>query len=182
MSWPTLSIPESIAAQVLDELHASVRQFLTTKGALLWYRGELLRRLRVGLDLAGLSSAGTGIAQFGDRTFAAIAACLALHHPADEDDNGLAYVPVGRWRKQPIWSAGEALLWLVSWYENTSDDGSGMAIEAGLEERQTRDHDGAFLARKAGIERRNFNRRCKSVAARLRLRLIHAGIVLEREI
>lgn len=169
-----------LTAAVLAELHADVRQFRTTKGALLWYRDQLLRRLRVGRDP---SSVGMGSGERDDATFAAIAACLALHHEADEDDDGLSYVPVGRWRKQPIWSAGEALLWLVAWYENTSDDGAGMAIDAGLEEqRPTRDHDGAFLARKAGIERRSFNRRCKSVSARLRLRLMHARIVREGEI
>lgn len=168
-----------LTAAVLDELHAAVRRFRTTKGALLWYRDQLLRRLRVGRDP---SSIGLGGGERDDATFAAIAACLAQHHEADEDGDGLAYVPVGRWRKQPIWSAGEALLWLVAWYENTSDDGSDMAIESGLEERrQTRDHDGAFLARKAGIERRNFSRRCKSVSAKLRLRLIHARIVIESE-
>lgn len=166
-----------VTAEVLAELHADVRQFRTTKGALLWYRDQLLRRLCT-------SHVGaTGGGERDDATFAAIAACLAVHHAADDDDDGLAYVPVGRWKKQPSWSPGEALLWLVAWYENTSDDGSGMAIDAGLEEhRQTRDHDGSFLARKAGIERRNFNRRCKSVAARLRLRLIHARIVVQREI
>lgn len=166
-----------VTAEVLAELHADVRQFRTTKGALLWYRDQLLRRLCT-------SHVGpTGGGERDDATFAAIAACLAVHHAADEDDDGLAYVPIGRWKKQPSWSPGEALLWLVAWYENTSDDGSGMAIDAGLEEqRPTRDHDGSFLARKAGIERRNFNRRCKSVAARLRLRLIHARIVVQREI
>lgn len=171
-----------VTAEVLAELHADVRTFRTTKGALLWYRDELLQRLRVGRDLA---SARGGDGRRNDATFAAIAACLALYHEADEDEDGdgLAYVPVGRWKKQPSWSPGEALLWLVAWYENTSDDGSGMAIDAGLEEqRPTRDHDGSFLARKAGIERRNFNRRCKSVARKLRLRLIHAGIVVQREI
>lgn len=169
-----------VTAEVLAELHADVRTFRSTKDALLWYRDELLRKLRVGRDLSnlGLNSHGRP----DDATFATIAACLALRHEADEDGDGLAYVPVGRWKKQPIWSPGEALLWLVAWYENTSDDGSGMAIDAGLEERQMRDHDGAFLARKAGIERRNFNRRCKAVARKLRLRLVHARIVVQREI
>lgn len=177
MSWPHM--PDAVTAEVLNELHASVRQFFTAKGALLWYRDQLLQRLRVSRDLA---SATGGDGRRNDATFAAIAACLALHHEADEDGDGLAYVPIGRWQKQPIWSAGEALLWLVAWYENTSDDGSGMAVDAGLEEqRPTRDHDGAFLARKAGVERRNFNRRCKSVARKLRLRLVHAGLVVQRE-
>lgn len=169
-----------IAVEILRELHAETRKFRTVKGALLWYRDELARRVRATRDPASI---GMGGGARDDATFAAIAVCLkSQYHPADDQGDGLAFVPVGRARRQPVWTPGESLLWLVAWYENTSDDGAEMALQAGLEERpQRRNPDAGWLALKAGIERRSFNRRCHRIAARLRLRLVAASLVLDSD-
>lgn len=159
-----------VAAEVLRELHAEARTFRTVKGTLLWYRDQLARRLRVNRDP---SSAGAGSGERDDATFAAVAACLRMYHPADLDGDGLAFVPRGR-ASGGVWTPGESLLWLVAWYENTSDDGSDMAIESGLEIRQRRNPSAGLLAVKAGLERRAFNRRCKTIQRKLRLRLAFA--------
>lgn len=158
-----------VAAEVLRELHAEARTFRTPKGALLWYRDQLARRLRVNRDPA---SAGMGGGERDDATFAAVANCLSTYHPADLDEHGLAIVPLRR--DQRVWSAGEALLWLVAWYENTSDDGAEMALAAGLEFKQRRNAGASLLAVKAGLERRAFNERCSTVQNKLRRRLAFA--------
>ena len=160
-----------VAAEVLKELDAEARTFGSAKGAMLWYRDQLAQRLH-----------GANGNQLDNATFAAIAYCLKQTHPADIDDDGLEVHPTGRWSDhQPHWHTGESLLWLVAWYENTSDDGAGLAIDAGLEMPERRNSSSGFLALKAGLERRSFNRRCKKISAALHRRLVYAGVVLDSD-
>lgn len=154
-----------LGAAALRELDAVPRTFRTVKGALLWYRDELMRRVRCKSS------------HLDAPTFSAVLFCLKEHHPADEIGRGLAYVPYGRWKNQPRWGPGEAILWLVAWYENTADDGTDMAEEAGLEMKLHRDPDANALALRAGLQRRAFQRRCEATARKMRLRLVHAGLI-----
>lgn len=160
-----------LAEAVVRELSAEARTFRTVKGALLWYRDELLRRLRC-----------RGAGHLNDATFAAIGGCLREHHPADEIGRGLSYTPYGRWKNQPVWATGEALLWLLAWHENNEDDGTDMAVEAGLVlPLRHRDPDASTLALRAGLQRRAFQRRCEATDRKLRLRLVYAGLILDND-
>ena len=95
-----------VAAEVLRELGAEVRCFQTVRGALLWYRDQLAKRLRVNRDPASVGTP-TSREERDQRqaTFAAVA--VAIRDVKD-------------------------IAWLVCWYETRYGDGVWLADRYGV--------------------------------------------------
>lgn len=137
-----------LGAAALRELGAVPRKFLTVKGALLWYRDELARRVRVSSDPAAVGSPRNQAREDETvATFAAIAQCLKRAHYADIEPESAAFL-----------SSGERLCWLVASYE-------------------ARWGDNCWLADRANLTRWSFTRLCKRTERVLQTRMRAAGIV-----
>lgn len=155
-----------VAAEVLRELGAMPRGLRSVRAAMLWYRDQLARRLqctRQGFEPSSGARSAERQAEM-QSTFAAIAQCLRAA--------GLDVTPDGRSRGQRPWAGGEALCWLIAWYENGADDGTQIAGDA------VRVDGASELALEAGLTRRVFHRRCQRVQGEVAERLKDAGLLV----
>jgi len=109
-----------VTAEVLRELGARRKTFHSVRGALLWYRSELARRLqctRQGFE-AGAGSCSATLREERAATFAAVASCLKAR---SEDDEEVAAA-----------LRGECVAWLLASYEARWGDNTFLADRANL--------------------------------------------------
>lgn len=152
-----------IAESTLRELGATHRTFKTVKGAMLFYRDELSRRLSVSRGFeVGLAPRSREERNADQAACAAISRCIVANHWSDES------IDSARMMEELPLEQG-SILFLVAHYENTESNGQELAQQWALDKPRPKDSGENPTWR--------FIRWCRIVERVLRHRMVAARVI-----